>query len=89
MHASRESYVSTPTLEALKVVLLEVATGERGGKVVTLVDVRRAYLYAPAQYSSNCLQRVTRQLTNTCASCCNSVCTARAKSLHRHSAISV
>ena len=36
-------------LEALKVVLSEIATGKRGGKVVTLVDVRRAYFYDPAR----------------------------------------
>ena len=39
----------TPPLEALKVVLSEVATGTRGGKVVALVDVRRAYFHAPAR----------------------------------------
>ena len=33
----------------LKVVLSEVATGKRGGKVVALVDVRRAYFYAPSR----------------------------------------
>ena len=30
-------------------VLSEIATVERGGKVVALVDVRRAYFYAPAR----------------------------------------
>ena len=35
--------------EGLKVVLSEVATGKRGGKDVSLVDVRRAYLYAPSR----------------------------------------
>ena len=45
--ARPELYASTSPLEALKVVPLEVATGERGGKLVALVDVRRAYLYAP------------------------------------------
>ena len=30
-------------------VLSEVATGKRGGKVAALVDVRRAYLHAPAR----------------------------------------
>ena len=39
----------TPLLEALKVVLSEIATGEREGKVLALVDVRRAYFYAPAR----------------------------------------
>ena len=34
---------------ALKVVLSEIATGKRKGKVVALVDVRRAYFYAPAR----------------------------------------
>ena len=36
-------------MEALKVVLSEIATGERDGKVLALVDVRRAYFYAPAR----------------------------------------
>ena len=30
-------------------VLSEIATGEREGNVLALVDVRRAYLYAPAR----------------------------------------
>ena len=36
-------------LEALKVVLSEIATRTRGGKVVALVGVRGAYFYAPAR----------------------------------------
>ena len=48
-HARPEWYASTPPLEALKVVLLEVATGTHGRKVVALLDVRRAYFYAPAR----------------------------------------
>ena len=48
-HARPELYAPTPPLEELKVVLLEIATGTRGGKVVALVDVRRAYFYAPAR----------------------------------------
>ena len=48
-HARPELYASTPPLEALKVVLSEIATGKRRGKVVALVDVRRAYFYAPAR----------------------------------------
>ena len=47
-HARPELYASTPPLKALKVVL-SVATGERGSKVVALVDVRRAYFCAPAR----------------------------------------
>ena len=46
-HARPELYVSTPPLGALKVVLSEVFTGKHGGKVMALVDVRRAYFYAP------------------------------------------
>ena len=30
-------------------MLSEIATGKRGGKVVVLIDVRRAYFYAPAR----------------------------------------
>ena len=48
-HAKPELSASTPPLEALKVVLSEIATGMRGGKVVALVDVPRAYFYAPAR----------------------------------------
>ena len=48
-HARPELYASTLPLEALKVVLSEIATGERGGKVVAPVDVRRAYFYDPSR----------------------------------------
>ena len=48
-HARPELHAPTPPLEALKVMLSEIATGKRGGKVVALVDVRRAYFYAPAR----------------------------------------
>ena len=48
-HARPELYASTPPLEALNVVLSEVATGKRGGKVVALDDVRRAYFYGPSR----------------------------------------
>ena len=48
-HARLVLHAPTPPLEALKVVLSEVATGTRRGKVVALVDVRRAYFHAPAR----------------------------------------
>ena len=48
-HATPELYASTPPLEALIVVLSGIATGKRGGKVVALVDVRRACIYASAR----------------------------------------
>ena len=48
-HARPQLYTPTPPLEALRDVLSEIATGTRGGKVVALVDVRRAYCYAPAR----------------------------------------
>ena len=50
-HARPELNASTPPLEALKIVLSEIATGKREGKVVALVDVPRAYFYAPARRS--------------------------------------
>ena len=37
-HARPELYASTPPLEALKVLLSEIATGERTEKVVALVE---------------------------------------------------
>ena len=48
-HAKPESHALTPPLEALKEMLSEIATFECGEKVVALVDVRRAYFYAPAR----------------------------------------
>ena len=48
-HARPDLYASTPPLEALKIVLSEIATGKRGRKVVALIDVRRAYFHAPAR----------------------------------------
>ena len=51
---TRELYAATPPLEALKVVLSEIATGESGGKVVALVDLRRAYFCAPARSKVFC-----------------------------------
>ena len=48
-HARPELSASTPPVEALKVALSEIATVKRGGKVVALVDVRRAYFYAPSR----------------------------------------
>ena len=48
-HARPELHAPTPPFAALKVVLSEIATGTRGGEVVALVDVRRAYLNAPAR----------------------------------------
>ena len=48
-HTRPELNASTPPLEALNEVLSEIVTGERGGTVVALVDVRRAYFYAPAR----------------------------------------
>ena len=48
MQDTRQSraVVSTPPLEALKILLSEIATE---GKVLALVDVPRAYFYAPAR----------------------------------------
>ena len=77
-HARPELYASTPPLEVLKVVLSEIATGQRGGKVVSQVDVRSAYFYPPARRRVFVDLPITMQVTNTCAGCCNTACTARA-----------
>ena len=79
-HARPELYASTSPLEALKVVLSEIATGERGEEVGALVDVRRAYFDTQheGECSSHCRQRIARQVTSTCAGCCNTACTAHA-----------
>ena len=64
--------------EALKIVLSEIATGEREGKVLALVDVRRAYFYAPARRKVFVeLPPEDYQVTNTCVDCCDTACTAR------------
>ena len=41
----------TQPLVVMLVVLSEVATGKRGGKVLPSVEVRRAYFYAPSRWS--------------------------------------
>ena len=77
--ARPELYASTPPLEALKIVLSEIATGEREGKLLALVDVRRAYFYAPARRKVfvELPPETTSQVTNTCVDCCDTACTAR------------
>ena len=83
-HARPELYASTSPLEALKIVLSEIATGKRGGKVVALSDVRRAERVALPRLQheegclSNCRPKITSQTTNTCAACCNTACAAHA-----------
>ena len=77
MHARPKLHAPTPPLEALKVVLSEIATGKRGGKVVVLVDVRRAY-FLRSSTSLNCRLRTTSQEMNACAGCCDTAGTARA-----------
>ena len=49
-HARPELYAMTQPLVVLLVVLSEVATGKRGGKVLASVEVRRAYFYAPSRW---------------------------------------
>ena len=39
---------------------------------------RTSTLQHEEEYSSNCRQKITRQVTNTCAGCCNTACTAHA-----------
>ena len=53
-HARPELYASTPPSEALKVVLSEIATGEREGKALALVDVRRAYFLRSSKKEGFC-----------------------------------
>ena len=96
-HARPELYVSTPPLEDLKVLLSEENTGKLGGKVVALVDARRTYFYAPSRRRVfvELSSESVRQMTNTCADCCDTACTTRVtphkigrNSLHRQSATS-
>ena len=78
-HDRPELYASTPPLEALKVVLSEIATGERKGKVLALVDVRRAYFNAPARRKSVCriaARGLPAGVTKICVDCCDTACTA-------------
>ena len=58
-HARPELCASTPLLEALNIVLSGIATGEREGKVLALVDVRSAYFHAPSR------PRTPSRVTNT------------------------
>ena len=83
-HAKPELCASTPPLEALKVVLSEIATGKRGGKVWPwwTCEGRISTLQHEERCLSNCHPRTTSQVTNTFAGCCDTVCTALA-TLHR------
>ena len=74
-HARPKLYASTP-LEALKIVMSEIATGEREGKVLALVDVRWTYFYAPARRNVF-VELPPRPVTNTCVNCCDTACKAR------------
>ena len=56
-HARPEKHAPTPPLEALNVVSSEIATGTRRGKVVALVDVRRAYCLRSSTKES--IRRIT------------------------------
>ena len=72
-HARPELYASTPPLEAQKIVLSEISTGKRGGKVVALIDERTSTLQHEEGCLSNCSLKITSQATNTCAACCNTL----------------
>ena len=98
-HARPELYSSTPPLEALKVMLSEIATGKREGKVVALVDVRRAYFYVRSSTKKGVRRTAAggvpgRRRTHVRAAAIQLVRHARRrtkigrKSSHRHSAIS-
>ena len=68
-HARPELYASTPPLEALNVVLSEVTTGKRGGKLWqwSTCEGRISTLHRKGECSLNCRQRISRQVMNTCA----------------------
>ena len=53
------------------------AVGDRHGHWSTCEE-RASTLQHEEEYSSDCRQKITRQVTNTCAGCCNSACTAHA-----------
>ena len=75
-HARPDLYASTQPLEALNVVLSEIATGQREGKVLALFDVRRAYFYYVPARRKVFVELPTSRVTNTCVDCCDTVCDA-------------
>ena len=85
-----------PPLDALKVVLAEVAEGKRGGNVVAHVDVRRAYFYAPSRRRAFVESPPEDYKAHThVRAVCNTACTASVtlhkmvrKNLRRHAATS-
>ena len=81
-HATPESYASTSPLEALRVVLSEVATGNRGEKVVARVDVRKTYFSAPSRRRVFVEETPENYLAGD-----EHMCGLLQYSLHRHSAI--
>ena len=74
----RTSHATTLPLEALKMVLSEIATGGRGRKVVALVDVRRAHFYAPSRRRVSKYHRRTLRWENV--GCCSAACTVQGTS---------
>ena len=72
-HARPELYASSTPLEALKVVLFEIATGEREGKVLywhwSTCGGRISTLPHEEKYLSNCRPRTTSLVTNTRVDC--------------------
>ena len=86
----RTSHATALPLQALKMVLSEIATGGRGRKVVALVDVRRAHFDAPSRRRVSKYHQRTLRWEN--AGCCSAACTAQGtprrigrRSLLRHS----
>ena len=61
-HARPELHAPTPPLEALKVVLSEIATGTRKGKVVALVDVGKSVLLRSSTKKGICRTTAIRGL---------------------------
>ena len=47
--ARPDLYAATPPLEAMKAVISAAATGKKGEKILKVLDVRRAYFYAPTR----------------------------------------
>ena len=78
-HARPELYTSTRSLEALKIVLSEIATGEREERYWhwSTCGGRTSELQHEERYLSNCRPRTISPVTNTCVDCCDTACTAR------------
>ena len=67
-------------------VRVDAAAGgaDSGAKLWRWLACRSSTLHHEKEFSSKCRQEMTWQVTNTCAGCCNTACTAPRARIDTH-----